>query len=163
MAYTCVHVHVFKFSVQTLTEDLEIDEFLLKQTMTNQKKITGENAFSFTQPYTSHLYRFKFNRAYIMPEPNQNQHHRHCLWKGKTKCNHYFFIWVVRKNLKKSQRNLVYNINRFIFAVETEWERQIAKLLFLFQGIVYIVNRFIKPAKLQLWKKERLLKLRASK
>ena len=40
MAYTCVHALVFKFSVQTIAEDLEIDEYLLKQTMTNQKKIT---------------------------------------------------------------------------------------------------------------------------
>ena len=54
------------------------------------KENNSRNAFSFAQPYTSHLYRFRFNRAYIKPEPNQNQHHWHCLWKGKTKCNHYF-------------------------------------------------------------------------
>jgi len=51
--------------------ELQIDEFLLKQAMTSKKKITRENAFSFAQTYTSHLYRFRFIRAYIKPEPNQ--------------------------------------------------------------------------------------------
>ena len=84
-----VHALVFKFCVQTIAEE---------------KKITGENAFSFTQPYTSHLYRFKFNRAYIKPEPNQNQHHWHCLWKGKTKCNHYLLPELGGKSEKNHSK-----------------------------------------------------------
>ncbi len=42
---------------------------------------------------------------------------------------------------------MVYNINCFNFAIEMGKERQRTSLLFLFQGIVYDVNRFIKLVK----------------